>query len=109
MNDQPLRPAADIGAVEDQFFTSRNFLLFDGNVGYLALTEGFGYTTLAEFNSAFLSLKQKGMTSLVLDLRGNGGGLMDQAIRIAERFLPAGAYKGERVRRVSRHQGRKRL
>jgi carboxyl-terminal processing protease len=67
-----------------------NFLLFDGNVGYLALTEGFGYTTLAEFNSAFLSLKQKGMTSLVLDLRGNGGGLMDQAIRIAERFLPAG-------------------
>jgi len=59
-------------------------------VGYLALTEGFGYTTLAEFNSAFLSLKQKGMTSLVLDLRGNGGGLMDQAIRIAERFLPAG-------------------
>jgi len=67
-----------------------NSLLLDGHVGYLALTEGFGYTTLAEFNSAFLSLKQKGMTSLVLDLRGNGGGLMGQAIRIAERFLPAG-------------------
>ena len=65
-------------------------LLLDGGVGFLALTEGFGYTTLAEFNSAFLSLKQKGMRSLVLDLRGNGGGLMDQAIRIAERFLPAG-------------------
>jgi carboxyl-terminal processing protease len=67
-----------------------NSLLLDGNVGYLALTEGFGYTTLAEFNSAFLSLKQRGIQSLVLDLRGNGGGLMDQAIRIAERFLPAG-------------------
>ena len=67
-----------------------SFLLLENNVGYLALTEGFGYTTLAEFNSAFLSLKHKGMRSLVLDLRGNGGGLMDQAIRIAERFLPAG-------------------
>ena len=67
-----------------------NALLLDGDIGYLALTEGFGYTTLAEFNSAFLSLKQKGMSSLVLDLRGNGGGLMDQAIRIAERFLPVG-------------------
>ena len=32
MNDQPLRPAADIGAVEDRFFTSRNFLLFDGTL-----------------------------------------------------------------------------
>ena len=67
-----------------------NALLLDGDIGYLALTEGFGYTTLAEFNSAFLSLRQKGMRSLVIDLRGNGGGLMDQAIRIAERFLPAG-------------------
>ena len=65
-------------------------LLLDSTIGYLALTEGFGYTTLAEFDSAFSSLKQKGMRSLMLDLRGNGGGLMDQAIRIAERFLPAG-------------------
>jgi len=65
-------------------------LMLEGNIGYLALTEGFGYTTLPEFNSAFVSLKQKGIGSLVLDLRGNGGGLMDQAIRIAERFLPAG-------------------
>jgi carboxyl-terminal processing protease len=65
-------------------------LMLPDSVGYLALTEGFGYTTLAEFNSAFLLLKQKGMRSLILDLRGNGGGLMDQAIRIAERFLPVG-------------------
>ena len=32
MNDVPLRPAADIGAVEDQFFTLRNFPLTDGTV-----------------------------------------------------------------------------
>ena len=32
MNDLPLRPAADIGAVEDRFFTLRNFLLTDGTV-----------------------------------------------------------------------------
>ena len=32
MNDLPLRPAADIGVVEDRFFTLRNFLLADGTV-----------------------------------------------------------------------------
>ena len=67
-----------------------NSLLLDGGVGYIALTEGFGYTTFAEFTSSFSSLKQGGMTSLILDLRGNGGGLMDEAIRIAEKFLPNG-------------------
>jgi carboxyl-terminal processing protease len=40
-----------------------NSLLLEGGIGYIALTEGFGYTTFAEFNSAFVSLKQKGMSS----------------------------------------------
>lgn len=65
-------------------------LILDNSVGYIALTEGFGYTTAAEFDTAFLVLKQKGIHSLVIDLRGNGGGLMDQAISVAEKFLPAG-------------------
>jgi hypothetical protein len=46
MNDLPLRPVADIGAVEDRFFTLRNFVLTDGTVmpearhGLLAIPNG---------------------------------------------------------------------
>ena len=64
--------------------------IFEDRTGYIALTEGFNYSTADEFFSAFQTLRAGGMTSLLIDLRGNGGGIMDQAIRIAERFLPAG-------------------
>lgn len=59
-------------------------------IGYLALTEGFSFTTLKEFDAALASLKQQGVSSLVLDLRGNGGGIVEQAVKIAERFLSKG-------------------
>jgi carboxyl-terminal processing protease len=62
----------------------------ENGVGYVALTHGFGYTTSAEFEAAFKRLKIAGMRSLLIDLRGNGGGLVDQAVRIGEKFLPAG-------------------
>ena len=59
-------------------------------VGYIDLSEGFNYTTSDEFDMAFLELKRQGARSLVLDLRGNGGGIVDQAVKLAEKFLPAG-------------------
>ena len=59
-------------------------------VGYIDLSEGFNYTTYTEFDTAMKELKRAGMRSLVLDLRGNGGGIVDQAVKVAERFLPAG-------------------
>lgn len=59
-------------------------------VGYINLAEGFNYTTGAEFNAAIGELKRHGMKSLILDLRGNGGGIVDQAVKVAEKFLPAG-------------------
>ena len=43
-----------------------------------------------EFKQAFLDLKKRGMTSLVIDLRNNGGGLLDESIEIANFFLPRG-------------------
>ncbi|MEO6050206.1 MAG: S41 family peptidase [Pyrinomonadaceae bacterium] len=58
--------------------------------GYIDLSEGFNYTTSDEFDAALQQLKRGGMRSLVLDLRGNGGGIVDQAIKVAEKFLPAG-------------------
>ena len=42
------------------------------------------------FKQAFLDLKKRGMTSLVIDLRNNGGGLLDESIEIANFFLPRG-------------------
>jgi carboxyl-terminal processing protease len=59
-------------------------------IGYIDLSEGFNYTTSDEFNTAFNELKRQGAKSLVLDLRGNGGGIVDQAVKVAEKFLPAG-------------------
>ena len=59
-------------------------------IGYINLSEGFNYTTSEEFDAALQELKRGGMRSLVLDLRGNGGGIVDQAVKVAEKFLPAG-------------------
>ena len=58
--------------------------------GYIALTS-FPNTAASEVKKAFLELKEKhGITSLVLDLRDNGGGLIDEAIKIVNFFVPAG-------------------
>lgn len=65
------------------------FLIKDG-VGLIEMPEGFSFTSYDEFNTAFNSLKHAGMTSLILDLRGNGGGVLETSIKIAEKFLPAG-------------------
>ena len=59
-------------------------------VGYIDMTRGFNYTTTDELLEALAHLHSKGMTSLVLDLRNNPGGFLDQAIHVAEVFLRNG-------------------
>jgi carboxyl-terminal processing protease len=59
-------------------------------VGYVAMTGGFNLTTDDEFGDALRFLHGKGMNMLVLDLRGNRGGLLIQAVRVANRFLQRG-------------------
>ena len=59
-------------------------------VGYVDMTRGFNYTTTDELEEALQSLHAKGANSLVLDLRNNPGGFLDQAIHVAEVFLPNG-------------------
>ncbi|HEY0406989.1 MAG TPA: S41 family peptidase [Pyrinomonadaceae bacterium] len=59
-------------------------------VGYIAMTNGFNYTTTDELQEKLESLHAQGMTSLVLDLRGNPGGFLDQAIRVSDKFLRRG-------------------
>ncbi|MBX3294285.1 MAG: PDZ domain-containing protein [Acidobacteria bacterium] len=65
------------------------FMLDDG-VGYIDHSGGFSYTTVTELDDALLRLRARGLRSLVLDLRGNSGGIVDQAVAVAERFLPYG-------------------
>ena len=59
-------------------------------VGYVAMTGGFNLTTSAEFQNALEDLHRKGMNMLVLDLRGNRGGLLIQAVKVANVFLQQG-------------------
>jgi carboxyl-terminal processing protease len=64
-----------------------SFMLGDG-VGYIGLVGGFQGTTSDELDAAIADLKRKGMRSLVLDLRNNPGGLLQQAIKVVSRFVP---------------------
>lgn len=59
-------------------------------VGYIAMTGGFNQTTSDEFQEALQDLHSKGMNMLILDLRGNRGGLLIQAVRVANTFLQRG-------------------
>ena len=59
-------------------------------VGYIDMTRGFNADTAEGLELKLEELHERGMTSLVLDLRNNPGGLLDQAILVARTFLPAG-------------------
>jgi len=67
----------------------KEFPLLQDKIGYLRITQ-FGEKTSEEMDAALKKLKAKGMTSLVLDLRWNPGGLLDQAVEVCEKFLPRG-------------------
>ena len=65
---------------------SASFMVND-TTGYVKV-ERFAQTTYDEFYEATKALENKGCKKLVLDLRGNGGGLLDQATQMIEEFLP---------------------
>jgi carboxyl-terminal processing protease len=68
----------------------RNAYMIRPGTAYIGLTGGFQHTTGDELREAITRLKGQGMRQLVLDLRGNPGGLLDQAIEVASEFLPRG-------------------
>jgi carboxyl-terminal processing protease len=59
-------------------------------VGYIAMVGGFNYTTADELQAMLEQMRANGMTSLILDLRSNPGGFLDQAIKVADKFLQKG-------------------
>ena len=68
----------------------RNYFMLPNAVGYVGLTGGFQQTTSEELSIAITDLKKKGMKSLVLDLRGNPGGILEQAVAVVSKFIPGG-------------------
>ena len=62
-------------------------LLLDATTGYIKINR-FAETTYSEFMTGLIKLKQQGAKSLVIDVRDNGGGYMEEAIAIADELLP---------------------
>ncbi len=76
-------------------------------VGYVDLRgrssgSGFHSTTAEELTAAISYLKEQGMNSMILDIRGNPGGLLDQAIQVCDKFL----QRGQTVLSVRGRDGR---
>jgi carboxyl-terminal processing protease len=67
----------------------KEFPLDDTKIGYIRLVQ-FGEKTSADLEAAINKLKAQGMQALVLDLRWNPGGLLEQAVDVCEKFLPRG-------------------
>jgi len=67
----------------------REFPLNEDKIGYVRLTQ-FGEQTSSDLESALRKLESQGMRALILDLRGNPGGLLDQAVEVCGKFVPKG-------------------
>ena len=76
------RDAIELHSIETAFMLDRK-----AGVGFVRLSQ-FSRTSYRELHEAIAKLREEGMTSLILDLRGNSGGFLDQAILIANEFLP---------------------
>jgi len=63
--------------------------MVNGTIGYIKIAR-FARSTYQEFMDATDKLHKQGMKSMILDLRGNTGGFLDQAVQISNEFLPAG-------------------
>ena len=76
------RDAIPLHSVEASFMLTKE-------IGFIKLSQ-FSMTSYEEVATAIISLRRQGMRSLIFDLRGNPGGLLEPAIYIANEFLPAG-------------------
>jgi carboxyl-terminal processing protease len=61
-----------------------------GNVGYIALNTFYNEKASEQFRAAVASMKAKGVQKLILDLRDNGGGLLNAGVDVADQFLGSG-------------------
>ena len=76
------RAPIEIHSIETSFMLDEK-----SKIGFVRLSQ-FSRTSHSEMRSAIAKLREEGMRALIVDLRGNGGGFLDQAILIANEFLP---------------------
>jgi carboxyl-terminal processing protease len=98
--EQPITLSMERGAVDLPAISG--YFIIKPDIGYIALSRGFHSTTSDELTAALAVLKEQGMQQLVLDLRGNPGGFLDQAIRVADKFL----QRGQMIVSVRQREGR---
>ena len=101
------RAAIEVHSVTAAFMLDR-----DAGIGYIRLSQ-FSRTSYSEICSALERLKGEGMKSIIVDLRGNGGGFLDQVVKILNEFLDRGKLlvytedrHGRRVNEFSDGTGR---
>lgn len=99
-----IRDVIPIKSIESAF-------MIDDKTGFVRLSQ-FARTSYNELILAILKLRAGGMRNMIFDLRGNSGGYMDQAIMIANEFLPAGNLivytedrNGEQTKQFSNGKG----
>ena len=99
-----VRDAIPIKSIEAAF-------MINNNVGFVRLSQ-FARTSHLELMKSLALLRSQGMTKLIFDLRGNSGGFLDQAILIANEFLPQGNLivytedrNGEQIKEYSNGSG----
>lgn len=61
--------------------------MISSDIGYIKINE-FGKTTAEEFTKAIVKMKKWGMSSMIIDLRGNAGGYLEAAIQVCDELLP---------------------
>lgn len=83
-----LRDTIKVDMVKD-INGKKEFPLGENNIGYVRLVQ-FGEKTSDDLEAALKRLKKQGMQALILDLRWNPGGLLEQAVDVCEKFLPRG-------------------
>ena len=85
----------------------KEFPLGENKIGYVRLTQ-FGEKTSDDLEAALTKLKSQGMQALIIDLRWNPGGLLDQAVEVCEKFLPRGqlivSTEGRKSGQDSKHR-----
>ncbi len=83
-----MRDTISVPSVRD-FVGATEFKLDESKIGYVRLRQ-FGEKTADELESALVKMEKAGVKGLIMDLRDNPGGLLDQAVKVSEKFLPRG-------------------
>lgn len=83
-----MRKVINVDMVKD-INGKKEFPLSENNIGYVRLVQ-FGEKTSGDLEAALKKLKDQGMQALILDLRWNPGGLLEQAVDVCQKFLPRG-------------------